>query len=116
MRAGIWRGRSRNWKGCLRLMWAVPVRWGRAWRGRGGATGAGVACSCGPPQGISQRFDAGRLRFDQPELADVIAELVQDLLRPDRAGQFAVAADQPVQVLAVVLEALGADAVDVDQR
>src|SRR5690606_40223106 len=52
---------------------------------------------------------------DLPELAHVVAELVQDLLGPDAAGQLAVPADQPVQVLAVALETLRADAMDVDQ-
>src|SRR5690606_37139120 len=103
MRCGMVRGRSRNWKACLRLM----------------------ACSCrvagqspalrGAAQGFGEGFDAGRLRFDQPEPADVVAELVEDLLRPDAAGQLAVAADQAVQVLAVVLEAFGRHPMDVDQ-
>jgi len=55
--------------------------------------------SRGASQGFGQRLDAGGLGFDQPELADVIAELVQDLLCPDAAGQLAMAADQAVQVL-----------------
>jgi hypothetical protein len=84
---------------------------GRPWRSCAG----GALPLRGASQGFGQRLDAGGLGFDQPELADVIAELVEDLLRPDAAGQLAVAADQAVQVLAVVLEALGGDAVDVDQ-
>ena len=81
---------------------------------RGGSTCGPSACDASghvrcasrrAAQRVGQRFDARGLRFDQPELADVVAELVEDALRPDAAGQFARALDQVVQVLAVVLEA-----------
>src|SRR6185437_4729 len=125
MRCGMVRGRSRNWKACLRLL-ADSVDFRMPASGRhysGGEAGAPSACgasvTCGvsrrAAQGFGQRLDAGGLGFDQPELADVITELVHDLLRPDAAGQFAMTADQAVQVLAVVLEPFGGDAMDVDQ-
>src|SRR5690606_5064911 len=68
-----------------------------------------------PAQLVRQRLEARRLRLDQPELADEIAELVEDARTPGAAGEAGVRLQQFGQVLAVVVEAFRRDADDVDE-
>ena len=76
---------------------SAPARGMR--RGRVEEFEGGLRCSCRAPQVVGQRLQARRLRLHQPELAEEIAELVEDAPRPDAAGQARVRLQQVGQVL-----------------
>src|SRR5581483_3677055 len=66
-------------------------------------------------QVLDQRIDGGRFGLHHPELADVGAKVIQDLLRPGAAGLGHVLLDQPFQVLQVRLHGLRVNPADVDE-
>src|SRR5690606_21335869 len=104
---GISRGDSRNWNTCFLLI-RLPCHdpspacggglgWGH------GANEERMRPSRRTPQFFGQRFQARGLGLHQPELAQVVADVVEDSRTPGAAGVVRVQRQQVAQVLAVVV-------------
>src|SRR5690606_37553640 len=94
------------------LAWALPPASGAA------GPGTGRRCrrpSSGPPQCVDQSFERGGTWLDHPELADEIAEVVEDLLAPFAAGLRHMPQHLAAQVLELAIHAFGREAMDVDE-
>src|SRR5687767_1682997 len=65
--------------------------------------------------GLDQRADVGRLGLHQPELAEVVAEVLEDGLAPRAAGHLDVVLDHLLQEMLMGFHVLGENPVDVDQ-
>src|SRR6185437_1472127 len=74
-----------------------------------------IVVSRGALQFVDQRVEPSGLGLDQPELAEEIAEPLQDMRAPYAPGRIDVRADEPTQMLQMVFHALERDAQDVDQ-
>src|SRR5665213_153112 len=64
---------------------------------------------------LDQRIDRSRLWLHQPEMADVGAQIVDDLIAPDAGGFGHVQTDQLFEMLHIVQHALVGEAVNVDE-
>src|SRR6202042_1703534 len=70
---------------------------------------------CGAPQVLHERIDGCGLGLHHPELADVGAKVVEDLLTPWALRRADVQLDEALQMLQMRLHGFGVNAADVDE-